>query len=318
MKARGRAGGAHPRPRRASWRTCWGGGPEVCSPTPPSGPKETVGALPHRHKHTPPLSSGRAGGGVGGGGTGAWGPLSHPGGDIWFLGSGAAAMASPRTLKTSIPRRPPQPRRRRRRSRREPLPPRPRAMEKLCARTPGAAGSGFEYPSKVTPPKEGAGALGRAPARAESQLREGTWAARRVTRAPATRARSLEADVARIRGSRSAPRRARRLPPRLARCSSALLSDLLRVHLGGGGRPASRGARAAGGPSPRPAGMRPGGARLRGRERRWGLERGVLCLASRRRALVPAALPRGGGHRAVRCPRPHAALRRPRAGSGHG
>lgn len=137
------------------------------------------------------------------------------------------------------------------------------------------------------------------------------WAARRVTRAPATRAGSLEADVARIRGSRSAPRRARRLPSRIARCSSALLSDLLRLDLGGGGRPGSPGTRAAGG---RALGPRECAPAARGRARRGGLEPGVCCLGSWRRALVPAALPRGGGHKAIRRPRPHAALRRPRAG----
>lgn len=218
----------------------------MCAPTPPWGPKETLGALPHRHKPTPPRSSGRAGGGVGGS-TRGWGPFLFPGGSVWCLGSGEAAMASPRTPQPSIPRRPPQSRRQGGRSRRGPLPPRPQATEKLRARTPGAAGSSFEYPGKVKQAREGAGALERAPARAESQRGEGMWAARRVTRAPATRAWSPEAGVARIRGSRSAPRRARCLPSRLARCSSALLSDLLRLDLGGGGRPGSPGARAAGG-----------------------------------------------------------------------
>ncbi|XP_066121020.1 collagen alpha-1(I) chain-like [Saccopteryx bilineata] len=46
------------------------------------------------------------------------------------------------------------------------------------------------------------------------------------------RAGSPEADVARVRGSRSAPRQALRPPSSLARGSSALLSDLLRLDLG--------------------------------------------------------------------------------------
>lgn len=58
----GWAGGAHPPPQAANWQTCWEGGWEICSPNPPSGPKGTPSAFPHRHKHTPPPSSGRAGG----------------------------------------------------------------------------------------------------------------------------------------------------------------------------------------------------------------------------------------------------------------
>lgn len=48
------------------------------------------------------------------------------------------------------------------------------------------------------------------------------------------------------------------------------------------------------GRAPRSAGMRQGGARLRGLARCGGLEQGVCRLRSWRRALVPAALPRGG------------------------
>lgn len=73
---------------------------------------------------------------------------------------------------------------------------------------------------------------------------------------------------------------------RLHRCSLELLSDLLRLDLGGGGPPWSPGARAA---------MRQGGARLRGRARCAGFQPGVCLLGSWRRALVTAALPRGGG-----------------------
>lgn len=54
--------GAHPPPQAANWQTCWEGGWEICAPNPPSGPKGTPSSFPHRHKHTPPPSSGRAGG----------------------------------------------------------------------------------------------------------------------------------------------------------------------------------------------------------------------------------------------------------------
>lgn len=67
-------------------------------------------------------------------------------------------------------------------------------------------------------------------------------------REPAARARSPEADVARVPGSRSAPRPARCPSSRLACWRSALLSDLLLLDAGdGGGRPGITGARAAGG-----------------------------------------------------------------------
>lgn len=97
---------------------------------------------------------------------------------------------------------------------------------------------------------------------------------------------------------------------------SLLLGAAFRlVAPGSGGRGTARepGSPGGGGPSPRPAGMRLHGARLRGRARRGGLERGVCCLRSWRRTLVPAALRRGGGHKAIQGPRPPAALRGPPA-----
>lgn len=65
-------------------------------------------------------------------------------------------------------------------------------------------------------------------------------------RAPAACARSPEADVARVQGSRSAPRPARRPPSRLARCSSRCFQTCCASIWGTRGRPGRPGARAAG------------------------------------------------------------------------
>lgn len=59
--------------------------------------------------------------------------------------------------------------------------------------------------------------------------------------AACARAGSPEADIARVRESRSAPRGIRCPPSPLARSSSTLLSDLLRLDLGNGCRPGSPG-----------------------------------------------------------------------------
>lgn len=113
------------------------------------------------------------------------------------------------------------------------------------------------------------------------------------------------------------PERPARSPAPSFPARSLLLGAAFRlVAPGSGGRGTARepGSPGGWGPSRRPAGMRPGGARLCGRARRAGLEPGVCCLRSGRRALVPAALPRGGGHKAIHRPRPHAGHRGPRAG----
>jgi hypothetical protein len=59
---------------------------------------------------------------------------------------------------------------------------------------------------------------------------------------------------------------------------------------------------------PRGQGMSQAGARFRGRALRRGHERGFCLLRSWRRALVPAAVPRGGGEEPILCLRHHAAL----------
>lgn len=130
----GGQGARTPPPQAANWQTSWEGGWEICAPNPPSGPKGTPSSFPHRHKHTPPPSSGRAGG---------MGANGRPGVSFhirrWntvYLGSEAAAIASPRVCSLLFLGDP-----RRRRGReggrgREPPSP-PQVAAKLCVRTPG-------------------------------------------------------------------------------------------------------------------------------------------------------------------------------------
>ncbi|XP_048215192.1 collagen alpha-1(I) chain-like [Perognathus longimembris pacificus] len=103
-----------------------------------------------------------------------------------------------------------------------------------------ATGSGLQYPSKVKQRKRGRGLPGAPPPARSRAPREGGVGIPppSPSRVPATRARSPEADVARVRRSRSARRREALRPPLpLARGGSALFSYLLHRGVGMEGRP---------------------------------------------------------------------------------
>lgn len=121
--------------------------------------------------------------------------------------------------------------------------------------------------------------------------------------------RSLEADMACVRGSWSAPRRARRLPSRLHGCSWALLSDLLRLNLGGR-RPAWSSAARAAGTEPRSVRECARGARgsADGHGAR-GSSREFAASDSGEGRLSPPRT-RAGADKAMRCSGYHAALPR--------
>ncbi|XP_029079051.1 collagen alpha-1(I) chain-like [Monodon monoceros] len=166
-----------------------------------------------------------------------------------YLGSEEAARPSPRTR--SLPfLGDPRPRGGSEGGRgREPLPHHRRRQRNSASGRPGAAGSCFEYPSKVKQAKEGAGAPGRAPARAESGPWEGVWAAHRVSPesplpAPGPRRRTLRAF--RI-PERPAPGPAPFLPASLLALGAAFRLVAPGCGGRGRGRPGITGARAAGG-----------------------------------------------------------------------
>lgn len=160
----------------------------------------------------------------------------------------------------------PQPRGRPGRWKEGPLPPDPRRLRN-SARTPGCRPSGSEDPSKVKPAR-GAGAPGREPGEPRERLGAVLRAATAWVPGGVHGARSGIPE-------RSAP--SLRARPQLG----ALLSDLLRLDLGGGCRPRS--------PGTRPAGMRQGGGRAARGGARWGVRR----LRSQGRRRVPVVPARG-------------------------
>lgn len=147
-------------------------------------------------------------------------------------GSEEVAMAMPSGALTPSPvSAVPQPRGRPGRWKEGPLPPDPRRLRN-SARTPGCRPSGSEDPSKVKPAR-GAGAPGREPGEPRERVGAVLRAATAWVPGGVHGARSGIPE-------RSAP--SLRARPQLG----ALLSDLLRLDLGGGCRPRSPGTRPAG------------------------------------------------------------------------
>ncbi|XP_053516907.1 collagen alpha-1(I) chain-like [Artibeus jamaicensis] len=117
---------------------------------------------------------------------------------------------------------------------RKPLPVDRRRQRNSAPGRPGAAAFGFEHRSKVKPAKEGTGSWARLCPRGVGALGAAVSGLRSEPPAPAARARSPEADVARVRGFRGALRGSGVLAAFACR-SSAPLSDLLRLDLGAPG-----------------------------------------------------------------------------------
>lgn len=231
-----------------------GGGSAGRSPLPHLGTQGDPGALPHGHQHSPPRSQSLRGGRAAAAGEArgrprAWGPFEHLRG-VWVRGGshgyvfwnpdalpglcGPAAEGAARQVEGGAAPPPPPPR------------------QRNSARTPGCRGSGSEDPSKVKPAREGRGLLGAS----LGSLRSG-WEP-----SSAPRPRWVPGGVHGARSGipeRSAPSLPAR--PQLRGAAVRLVAP------GSGGRvPAPEPWNPDGGdPAARPAGMRQGGARLRGR-----------------------------------------------------